>query len=93
MDKNYDIVAQTMNIDRNSHVITMYSNFAYFSAFGHHICQTMNLKNENVRLCWDGSSKSNPLDCVINDDVDMKKSPPITFGTTKMNFLQQFYNL
>ena len=44
-------------------------------------------------MCWDGSSKSGPLDWVINDDVDMEKEPPITFGTMKMTFMQQLYNL
>jgi hypothetical protein len=94
VDKNYDIVAQTMNKeDRNSHVTTLHSNFTYFSTFGHHVSQTMNLKKENLRVCWDSSSKSDPIDWVMNDDLDMEQEPPITFGMTKMNLMHQLYNL
>ena len=35
----------------------------------------MNQKKENVGLCRDGSGKSNPLDWVMNDAVDMDKEP------------------
>jgi hypothetical protein len=82
--KNYELVAKTINKkDKTSHVISVHSNFAYFSAFDHHVSQTMNLKKENVMLCWDGFRKSDPLDWAIYSDGDIEKEPPVTFWNYK----------
>jgi hypothetical protein len=61
--------------DRKSHITTVQSHLAYFSAFCDHVSQTMNLQKEKALLCWDGSGKYDPLIWVMNDDVDMEKEP------------------
>lgn len=94
VDSNQDVVAKTMNKeDRNSHLITLPSVICRFCPYAHHVGQTMNMKKENARLCWDGSNKDAAEDWAMNDDVDMEDEPLITFGNTKLKFMQHLYNL
>ena len=56
VEQNKDRVIKTMNKeDKQSHLIPISSLFCYFSAYIQHIPQTMNLKQFNIRLCWNGS--------------------------------------
>ncbi len=94
VDTNQDIVASTMNKeDRNSHLITLPAIICRFCPYAHHVGQTMNMKKENARLCWDGSNKDAAEDWAMNDDVDMDDEPLITFGNTKLEFMKHLYNL
>lgn len=94
VDSNQDVVASTMNKeDRNSHLITLPAIICRFCPYAHHVGQTMNMKKENARLCWDGSNKDAAEDWAMNDDVDMEDEPLITFGNTKLQFMKHLYNL
>lgn len=61
LDKNPEVVATTMNKeDKNSHVIPVSSIFIWFTAFAHHVAQTLNMKKLAIRMCWDGTNKDHP---------------------------------
>lgn len=93
LQKNVDAVITTMNKeDKNSHVIPVSSIFVRFTAYAHHVAQTLNTKKENARMCWDGTNKDHPEDWAVNDDVDMENEPQITFGSTMTNFLSLLWN-
>ena len=42
---------------------------------------------------WDGSTKFEPLDVVVNDYTPIDNEPEVTFGTAKMAFYWLIYNL
>jgi hypothetical protein len=91
---NSEKVIKAMNKeDRYNHVIPVDQGFCRFSAFIHHVPQTMNTKKENIRLCWNGSKKYGPDDKPMNEDVDMEDAPLITFGNTNEKFMREVYNL
>ena len=94
VNENREAVIKTMNKEeQHSHLISLSSMFCRFSAFCHHVRQGMNMKKpESPRVVWDGTNKKNPLDEVMNEDVDMENEPIITFGNTKREFMSMLYN-
>lgn len=93
LNKNAEVAVETMNKeDKNSHVIPVSSIFIWFTAFAHHVAQTLNMKKLAARMCWDGTNKDHPDDWAVNDNIDMENKPIITFNSTLMLFLTLLWN-
>ena len=94
VENNKKKVMKTMNKeDKNSHLIPVSQIFCRFSPYIQHVPQTMNTKKEDdIRLCWNGSKMYDPDDTPMNMGVDDEEEPEITFGMTLINFMTQLYN-
>ena len=89
-----ELVAHTLNKKhKHSHLLAASSILCHFTAYGHHVSQTLNTKKENARMCWDGTNKDHPDQWVMNDDVNMDDEPTITFGNSKDLFMEDMYHL
>ena len=44
-------------------------------------------ENGKGRVVWDGSTKLEPLDVVMNDYTPIDNEPEVTFGTSKLLFV------
>ena len=58
-----------------------------------HTAQGMVMKNGKGRIVWDGTTKTSPLDIVLNDYTPIDNEPEVTFGTAKHDFYWLIYNL
>ena len=58
-----------------------------------HTAQGMVMKDDKGRVVWDGSTKFEPLDVVMNDYTPVDNEPEVTFGTAKRDFYWLLYNL
>ena len=58
-----------------------------------HTAQGMVMKDGKGRVVWDGSTKFDPLDVVMNDYTPTENEPEVTFGTAKKSFYWLIYNL
>ena len=83
-----DQVAKIINKeDRNSHVFPLHEWVCYLGPNMRHTAQGMVIKNGKGRVVWDGSTKLEPLDVVMNDYTPIDNEPEVTFGTSKNCFL------
>ena len=89
-----DIVRESMNkLDKNSQVIPIKSWILHFSPYLRHTPQSMVLKeNKNPRMVWDGSTKFDPFDIVLNEITPTEFEAVIDFGTAKRRLLANIYN-
>ena len=93
-NENPELVAKTMNKeDRYSHVLPLDELLCTFSPYCRHTTQILVIKlGKNDRLCYEASTTRLPTDIVMNQVTPVKNKAPITFGTTKMQFLVDIYN-
>ena len=84
-----ELVLKTMNKkDRYSHVLPLDELLCNFSAHCRHTTQTLVINpGKNDRLAFDASTTRLPTDIVLNQVTPMAGEAPITFGTTRMQFL------
>jgi hypothetical protein len=89
-----DIVKDTMNkLDKNSQVIPIKSWILHFSPYLHHTPQSMVLKEgKKPRMVWDGSTKFDPFDVVLNEITPTELEAEIDFGSAKQRLLISIYN-
>ena len=88
VEDNMDIVRETMNKEeRNSHVVPFPEWMCRFSPVANHVSQGMVIKEgKDPRLVWDGTTKQELDDKVMNDSVPLDGEPAITFGRTLKDF-------
>ena len=80
--------------DRNSYVLVIDEDLAYFSPYCRHTPQgVVDKPGKSFRIVWDGSTKQRPDDVMMNDVTPTDKESPITFGTTESEFDKDLYNL
>lgn len=93
-ETNQPLVEKTMNKEeRNSHIIPMRKWVVYFSPYTRHTPQSIIIKQgKKDRVVWDGSTKYQPLDIVMNDITPTDLEAEITFGEAKMQLLVSIYN-
>ena len=58
-----------------------------------HTAQGVVMKDGKGRVVWDGSTKLEPLDVVMNDYTPTDNEPEVTFGTSKIAFYWLIYNM
>ena len=58
-----------------------------------HTAQGMVMKDGKGRVVWDGSTKLDALDVVMNDYTPIENEPEVTFGTAKIAFYWLIYNM
>ena len=94
---NPDFVTKTINKeDKNSHLIPMHHWICDFGPNLRHNPQGIIIKpdpNTNPRVVWDGSTKHDPNDVVLNEVTSMEHEAEVTFGLTKLLSYQYLYNL
>ena len=74
--------------DRYIHVLPLDELLCKFSPYCRHTTQTLVIKlGKNDRLAFDASTTRLPTDIVLNQVTPVANEAPITFGTTKMQFL------
>ena len=67
---------------------------AQFAWTAHHVPQGMIIKQGKYpRLVWDGTTKRQPSDIMMNDITPINKEAPITFGSMKIDHIVRLYNL
>ena len=93
-NKKPELVLKTMNKeDRYSHVLPLDKLLCAFYPYCCHANQTLVIKpGKNNRLAFDSSTTCLPTDIVLNQVTPMAGKAPITFSTTKMQFLIDIYN-
>lgn len=70
VEANTRIVEKMMNKEqRNSHLLLLPEIFCWFSAYEHHVLQGINQRTANPRLVWDGSTKMEATDQVMNKSM------------------------
>ena len=89
-----DQVAKSINKEeKNSHVFPMHKWVCHLGPNMRHTAQGMVMKDGKGRVVWDGSTKFEPLDVVLNDYTPVDNEPEVTFGTAKRDFYWLIYNL
>ena len=79
--------------DKNSHLIPLDEDLAYFSPFCRHTPQgAIDKAGKSFRIVWDGSTKQRYNDVVLNDVTPTEKEAPVTFGTTESSFDKDIYD-
>lgn len=79
--------------DKNSHVIPLDEDLAFFSPFCRHTPQGgIDKPSKSFRIVWDGSTKQRHDDVVLNDVTPTEKEAPITFGDTERRFDKDIYD-
>jgi hypothetical protein len=93
-NKNQALVIKTMNKEeRYSHILPMDELLCTVSPYCLHTTQTLVIKpGKNDRLAFDASTTRLPTDIVLNQITPMDNEAPITFGSTKIQFLVDIYN-
>merc|ERR1711966_287993 len=87
-------VAKNINKEeRNSHAFPLHNWVCYLGPNMRHTAQGMVMKDGKGRVVWDGSTKFDPLDVVMNDYTPTENEPEVTFGTAKKSFYWLIYNL
>jgi len=89
------LVQKTLNKeDRYSHLLPMDALLCLFSPYVRHTSQGIVIKEgKNDRVVWDGSTKRDPTDTVMNEVTSVADEAEITFGNTKMEFYIDLYNM
>lgn len=78
--------------DKNSHVIALDEDLAYFSPYCRHTPQgAIDKPGKSFRIVWDGSTKQRYDDVVLNDITPTNQESPITFGDTERLFDKDIY--
>ena len=87
---NEDIVAKTINKeDRNSHIVTLHGWVCGIAPNFRHTSQALVFKEgSDPRPVWDGTTKFDPNDVVINEVTLIENEAEITFGEVKASLLQ-----
>ena len=94
VDAYQDKVDTTLNEkEHNSHIIPFYDCLVVFSAYGHHVPQSMLVRNGKARLIWDGSTKCNWWETTMNEVTPTDREAGITFGYVYMAFCILIFNL
>ena len=89
-----DQVAKLVNKeDRNSHLFPVHDWVCHLGSNMRHTAQGMVMKNGKGRIVWDGSTKLEALDVVMNDYTPIDNEPEVTFGTSKTAFYWLIYNM
>eukprot|EP00986_Skeletonema_menzelii_P004960 scaffold1746_cov80-Skeletonema_menzelii.AAC.1 len=79
--------------DKNSHVLPIDEDLAFFSPFCRHTPQgAIDKPGKSFRIVWDGSTKERYDDVVLNDVTPTNKEAPITFGITEGLFDKDIYD-
>ncbi len=94
-EDNPDVADKTLNKeDRYSHLLTTAPWVPYFSPYARHTSQGMVIKEgKNPRVVWDGSTKREALDIVLNEVTTTELEAAITFGFVKRELCSRIYNL
>ena len=79
--------------DSNSHIFVMHDWVCQLAPNMRHTAQGMVMKDGKGRVVWDGSTKLEPLDVVMNDYTPIENEPEVTFGTAKIAFYWLIYNM
>ena len=89
------MVDKTINKEeRYSHIVALDPQICIFSPYCRVTSQSLQEKEgKNPRLVWDGTTTLHPDDEVMNLVTPTSREAPITFGTVKMQFLIDLYNL
>ena len=92
-----DIVKATLNKEeRNSHVVPLFTWLCHASLWANINAQAMVLKMnappEDSRLVWNGTTKIEADDIVMNDIVPLHNEAPITFGFVLLAFMTYIFN-
>ena len=82
-----DQVAKSINKEeRNSHIFPLHKWACHLGPNMRHTAQGMVVKDGKGRVVWDGSTKFEPLDVVMNDYTPTENEPEVKFGTAKKSF-------
>ena len=94
-DQNTVLVDKTINKEeRYSHIVALDPQMCTFSPYCRVTSQSLIEKEgKNPRLVWDGTTTLHPDDEVMNLVTPTSQEAPITFGTVKIQFLIDLYNL
>lgn len=94
-EDNPDIADKTLNKeDKYSHLLPTAPWVPHFSPFARHTSQGMVIKEgKNPRVVWDGSTKREALDTVLNEVTTTELEAAITFGQAKAELCRRIYNL
>ena len=79
--------------DRNSHILPLHDWVCQLGSNMRHTVQGMVIKDEKGRVVWDGTTKIEYWDTVMNDYTSIDNEAEITFGTAKMEFYWLIYNM
>ena len=94
---NWPVVKKTAVKEWRNKNIMIFSRWVLrASAYGHHVPQTIIIKNGNVekaRLVWDGTTKMYALEVTMNEITSTENEPDITFGIALLGFLIWIWNL
>ena len=87
-------IRETMNKEeKHSHIVPFLPFVCRFANTAQCVPQGMILKiGSDPRIVWDGSTKLEPDDIVMNDHVPLDSEAPITFGRCKGNYIAHIYN-
>ena len=89
-----ELAAKNINKEeKNSHIFPLHKWVCHLGPNMHHTPQGMVIKDGKGRVVWNGSTKFEPLDIVMNDYTPTDNEPEVTFGTAKMAFCWLIYNL
>ena len=88
--QNPDVVQETLNKeDRNSHLVPMHDWVCRLGSNMRHTPQGLVIN----RVVWDGTTKIESDDVVMNEVSRSEGEPEVTFGMAKVLFYQYVYNL
>ena len=87
-------ICQTMNKEeKQSHIVPFLPFVCRFMNTVQCVLQGMILKiKSDPWIVWDGSTKLEADDIVINDHVPLEFETPITFGRCKSDYISHIYN-
>ena len=89
-----EVIDKALNKEeRHSHLATFPRWQVRHSWTARTTAQSVNLKNpDKPRVIWDGTSKSEAYENVMNEMTPTSLEPPVTYGHTKLAHIQHIYN-
>lgn len=93
--RNPEKTAKAMNKeDKYSHVLPIDEDVAILSPYTRHTPQScVDKTGKSFRVVWDGSTRKQWNDTMLNDVTPSDKEPHITFGETEEMFDKRIFNL
>ena len=91
---NQEEIRKTMNKEeKHCHIVPFFPFVCRFANMAQCVPQGMVLRiGSDPRIVWDGSTKIEPNDVVMNDIIPMELEAPTTFGGSKEKYIAHIYN-